>query len=207
MEAVSVKGFANASMADLTSAAGLQRSALQKAFGTRDEIVRAAIHFCADTEASLAHETLRVSSSGREAILSMLEENIRLHRYWPKNSECLFTLNSLVIPPGESGLHEFLSERRRSLSRQIRSRLMQSVDEGELPKNTNCEAVANLCFTILSGLAVRIWDGTPPPLLFRSIEIFVNALGFQSRLVRAREGARRLSRVGGGMKLSKQRRR
>jgi AcrR family transcriptional regulator len=75
MEILSAKGFANTSMADLTSAAGLARSILYKASGTRDEILRAAIRFCADTEASLAHEPLRVSSTGREAILAMFEEN------------------------------------------------------------------------------------------------------------------------------------
>ena len=53
MEILSVKGFAQASMADLTKAVGLGRGTLQKAFGTRDEILRAAIQSFADTEAGL----------------------------------------------------------------------------------------------------------------------------------------------------------
>jgi AcrR family transcriptional regulator len=78
MEVLSLKGFAKASISDLTSAAGLDYRRLHKAFGTRDEILRAAIQFCADNEALLAQEPLRVSPSGKEAILSMLEENVRL---------------------------------------------------------------------------------------------------------------------------------
>jgi AcrR family transcriptional regulator len=178
MEVLSVKGFAQASMADLTSAVGVGSSALRKTFGRRDDILRAAIQFCADTEVCLARESLRVSPTGREAILAMLEENVRLCRHWPASSGCLFTLNAFVIPPQDSDLQEFLTEKRRSLLKQIRSRLARSVAEGELPKSTNCETLANLCLTVLTGLTFRVLDGAPPGLLFRSIELFVNALGF-----------------------------
>jgi AcrR family transcriptional regulator len=186
MEVLSVKGFANASIADLTSAARVGYSALQKAFGTREEILRAAIQFCADFEASLAHEPLRVSPTGREAILSMLEENVRLRRRWPKYCGCLFTFNAFILPPEDAGLQEFLTGRRRSLSKHIRLRLTRSVAEGELPENTNCEGLATVCLTLMSGLMFRALDGTPPGPLFRSIKLFVNLLGFTPRRSQAR---------------------
>src|SRR5580693_5829789 len=88
MEVLSLKGFARTSIADITTAAGVDYRTLHKAFGTRDQILRAAIRFCADTEASLAQEPLRVSPTGRDAILSMLEENVRLHRHWPRYCGC-----------------------------------------------------------------------------------------------------------------------
>jgi AcrR family transcriptional regulator len=181
MEVLSVKGFAQASIADLTSAAGVGYKALHRVFGNRDDILRAAIQYCADTEASLAHEPLRASATGREAIVSMLEENVRLRRHWPRSCGCLFTLNAFVIPPEDVDLQEFLMARRHSLLKQIRSRLAESVAEGELPKSANCEALANLCLTVLSGLTFRVLDGTPPSLLFRCIELFVDRLGFTRR--------------------------
>ena len=181
MEVLSVKGFAQASIADLTSAAGVGPSALRKTFGTRDDILRAAIQYCADAEVSLAREPLRVSPTGREAILAMLEENVRLRGHWPTSCGCLFTLNAFVIPPHESDLQDSLTEKRRTLLKQIRSRVARSVAEGELPKSTNCEALANLCLTVLSGLTFRVLDGAPQGLLFRSIDLFVNALGFAPR--------------------------
>ena len=181
MEVLSAKGFSKASIADLTTATGLGFGALCKAFGARDEILRAAIRFCADTEASLAREPLFVSPTGREAILSMLEENVRLRRHWPRHCGCLFTFNAFVVPPDEAELHDFLAESRRSLSKHIRARLARSVREGELPASANCEALANLCLTLLSGLTFRVLDGAPPGLLFRSIELFVDALGFRAR--------------------------
>jgi AcrR family transcriptional regulator len=189
MEVLSVKGFAKASIADLTSAAGVDYGTLHREFGTRDEILRAAIQFCAETEASLAHEPLRVSPTGREAILSMLEENIRLRRHWPRYCGCLFTFNAFIIPPEDVDLLNFLTERRHSLLKQIRSRLTQSVSEGELPEDTNCEALANLCLTVLTGITFRILDGTPPGLLFRSIELFVNAVGLRPRRSQVRSRA------------------
>jgi AcrR family transcriptional regulator len=178
MGVLSVKGFARTSIADLTTASGVDYGTLHKAFGTRDEILRAAIRSCADTEASLAQEPLRVSPNGREAILSMLEENVRLRRRWPRYCGCLFAFNAFVVPPQDADLQEFLTERRRSLSKQIRLRLAQSVTEGELPQNSNCEVLASLCLTVLSGLTFRILDGAAPGLLFRSLKLFVSVLGF-----------------------------
>ena len=61
------------------------------------------------------------------------------------------------------------------------------MNDGELPEDTNCEALANLCLAVLGGLNLRVLDGAPAVLLFRSIEIFVNALGFtQGRRVSRR---------------------
>ena len=188
-----MKGFAQASIADLTSAAGVGSSALRKLFGKRDDILRAAIQFCTDAELSLAREPLRVSPTGREAILSMLEENVRLRGHWPNSCGCLFTLNAFVIPPQDSDLQDSLTAKRRSLLKQIRSRLARSVAEGELPKSTNCEALANLCLTLLSGLTFRVLDGARPGLLFRSIELFVNAVGFAYRRNTAGPGVARTS--------------
>src|SRR5579862_1606968 len=181
MEVLSAKGFAKASTADLKSAVGPGYGALNKAFGTRDEILRAAIRFCADTEACLAQEPLRVSPAGREAIVAMFEENVRLRRHWPRHCGCLFVFNAFIIPPDEAELQDFLTEKRRSLSKHIRARLARSVREGELPEGANCEALANLCVTLLSGLTFRILDGAPASLLFRSIELFVKGLGFRVR--------------------------
>jgi len=194
MEVLAVKGFAKVSMADLASAAGLARKTLQEALGRREEILQAAIRFCVETEGSLADEPLRVSSTGREAMLSMLEENVRLHEYWPCNCDCLFTKNAFVVPQEDAALQEFLTEKRRALSKQIRARLIQSVTAGELPGNTNCEALANLCFAVLSGLNVRIWDGVPSGVLFQSIEIFIDGLGFRSPGAKSRGTRTRIRR-------------
>jgi AcrR family transcriptional regulator len=190
MEVLSAKGFAKASTADLKSAVGPGYGALHKAFGTRDEILRAAIRFCADAEACLAQEPLRVSPTGREAILAMLEENVRLRRHWPRYCGCLFTFTAF-IPPEDADLQDFLAEKRRSLSKHIRARFARSVREGELPEDANCEALANLCLTLLSGLTFRVMDGAPPSLLFRSIGLFVDALGFRVRRTNLSKKARK----------------
>ena len=180
MQVLSVKGFAQVSIADLTNATGVDERTLQKAFGTRKEILRTAIQFCADTEASLAQEPLRVSPTGREAILAMLEENVRLRRHWPGYCGCLFMFNGFIVPPDETDLRDFLFEKRRSLSKHVRARFAKSVKEGELPDDANCQALTDLCLTILGGLTFRVLDATPPSLLFRSIELFVSAIGFST---------------------------
>jgi AcrR family transcriptional regulator len=98
MQVLSVKGFARASIADLTNATGVDDRTLHETFGTRKDILRAAIRFCADIEASLAQEPLRVSPTGREAILAMFEENVRLRRHWSGCCGCLFNVQRIYHP-------------------------------------------------------------------------------------------------------------
>jgi len=119
MDILSEKGFAKTSIANLRNAADQRYAVLHKAFGTREDILRAAIQSCAETEASLAHETLRVSPTGREAVLAMLEENVRLRRHSPRYCGCLFTSNTFIVPVEETDLHEFLVEKRRALTKHI----------------------------------------------------------------------------------------
>jgi AcrR family transcriptional regulator len=191
MRLLVVKGFADTSMTDLTKAAGMNQRRLYKAFGTKDEIVSAAIRFCAESEACLAHEPLRTSHSGKEAISCMLEENVRLCGRWPRVRGCLFALNAFIIPTQDGSLQEFLSDRRRSLEKRVHDRVTQSVIEGELPEDTKVDAVANLCLAVLGGLTFRVIDGTPKGLLFRSIELFVNGLGFSPQKSRVRRTLKR----------------
>jgi AcrR family transcriptional regulator len=175
------QGLRKTSIADLTKAGRVDYRALRKTFGTRKDILRAAIRFCAETEASLAQEPLRVSPTGREAILAMLEENVRLRRHWPGDCGCLFMFNGFIVPPDETDLQDYLFEKRRSLSKHIRARLARSVGEAELPGDVNCQALTDLCLAILGGITFRVLDATPPSLLFRSIALFVDMLGFTGR--------------------------
>ena len=196
VDLLSVKGFANVSMAELTTAVGIGRSALQKAFGSREEILRAAIFHCADTEACLAYEPLSVCSSAREAIRAMLEESIRLHTYWPRSCDCLFTSNSFIAPPNDAELHKFIGTKRSLVFKRIRSRLIQAVNEGELPEKTNCEALAGLCVIVLSGITVRVVEGAPSAVLFRSVDLFVDTLGFRDRIRRAESSTKASRKIG-----------
>jgi AcrR family transcriptional regulator len=119
MEVLSEKGFTKTSIADLRNGAGRRYRALHKAFGARENILRAAIRSCAETEASLVHENLRVSPTGREAVLAMLEENVRLRRHSPRYCGCLFSSDTLIVPVEETDLHEFLVETRRTRSGEL----------------------------------------------------------------------------------------
>ena len=196
MRLVSAKGFSDTSVAEIAKAAGMKQSSLYKAFGGKDEVVDAAIRFSAETEAALAQEPLRTSRTGREAISCMLEENTRLCGRWPNVCGCLFTLNAYIVPATDASLQDFLSEQRRSLGKHVRARLVQSVAEGELPEDTDIDGAANLCLAVLGGLTYRVIDGAPKALLFRSIELFVNALGFSPRASEVLRASKSRSNLG-----------
>jgi AcrR family transcriptional regulator len=173
-----VKGFDGTSITDLAKVTGLSPGSFHKAFGAKRKIAAEAIRFCAESEACLAREPLRTSETGKEAILSMLEENIRLCGRWPRFRCCLFVLNGSVVSMQDTSPADFVSEQRRSLEKYLRTRLAQAVRDGELPRGIRVDAIANLCLVVMGGIGFRVLDGTPKALLFQSVKLFVNALGF-----------------------------
>jgi AcrR family transcriptional regulator len=71
MKVLSVKGCAKASIADRTRTAGIGYDTVYKEFGTKDDMLRAAMQCCAAIEASRAHEPLGTLTTGRAAIGAM----------------------------------------------------------------------------------------------------------------------------------------
>ena len=162
MEVLSAKGFAKASIADLKSAVGPAYGALHKAFGTRDEILRAA-------DPVLRRQ--RRHAWPRSLCVYRRRAEKPFWRCWKRMCGYAGTGRDTVAASSRSTLLSFLqtrpncrtylTEKRHSLSKHIRARFARSVREGELPEGANCEALANLCLTLLSGLTFRVLDGAP----------------------------------------------
>ena len=181
MQVLSVKGFAKTSIVDLTNTAGVDYRTLHKTFGTRKDILRAAIRFCVETEASLAQEPLRVSPTGEKRFWRCSKRTYGCAGIGRGDCGCLFMFNGLIVPPDEPDLQDYVFEKRRSLSKHISARLARSEREGELSGDASCQALTDLCLAVLGGITFCVLDSTPPSLLFRSIAHFVDMLGFTGR--------------------------
>ena len=173
------KGLDETSIGDLARAAGVSTSTLYKCVGTKQDIFCAAVQEIAEREFVLAQEPLRTSASGREAITGLLEENVRLCLHGPAAFSCLFTFNLLTASMPCARLHAMLLDRRRTVMKQVRTRLAQSVRETELSTEVNVAIVAQLCVAVLSGLSFRARDGVPASTLLSCIELFVDGIGFR----------------------------
>ena len=173
------KGLDETSIGDLARAAGVSTSTLYKCIGTKQDIFCAAVQELAEREFVLAQEPLRILASGRDAIIGLLEENVRLCLHGPAAFSCLFTFNSLTTSMPYARLHAMLLDRRRTVMKQVRSRLAQSVRERELSTDVNVAIMAQLCIAVLSGLAFRARDGVPASTLLSCVALFVDGIGFR----------------------------
>ena len=77
MEVFWRKGYDNASMADLTAAMGINPPSLYAAFGSKEELYRAAIHHFAATESDDILAPLLNAPTAREALEGYLMASAR----------------------------------------------------------------------------------------------------------------------------------
>ena len=93
---------------------------------------------------------------------------------------CMSIVGSLSLQSDNEELRKLLRSTRQATLTAIQDRLDLSVITGELPRETDSQALACLCRTLWSGVSVQILDGVPKPKLFQAIDLFVEMIHFNS---------------------------
>jgi hypothetical protein len=71
----------------------------------------------------------------------------------------MIVLAATNYTPGNQGIHDYLTEMRRSSQESLRGRLRQGVADGELPQGTDVDGMAAFYITVLNGLSIQARDG------------------------------------------------
>ena len=174
------KGYSDASTADLTHAMGISAPSLYAAFGSKENLFREAVELYDSKEGGRALEALHEEKACKEAVRAMLREYVNVFTSFPERRGCLMILGTVTVPNANSELQDIFRQKRLGAQKKIAARLRKAVREGELDAHADVAAIAHLCLTVGNGLTVQILDGVARPALFRSIDLFVDTLGFTS---------------------------
>ena len=147
------KGYEGASMADLTEAMGITKPSLyalfHKALDLYEAEKRAYIRDSLDqpTARGVAEHLLR---GALKAMTSQTE---------PKG--CLGVIHSVACGSEAESIKAEVVARRASVQTAITARFQRAVDEGDLRPDVDPEALANLLYAVLQGMAVQAGSGVP----------------------------------------------
>ncbi|WP_433632908.1 TetR/AcrR family transcriptional regulator [Nocardia sp. CA-120079] len=170
MEVFWEHGYEGSSMSDLTAAMGINSPSLYAAFGGKEELFRAAVGLYGETEGSYTARALREEPTARACIEAMLRDNATAYTHEDKPHGCMVVLAGSTYTTRSETIRDFLVEKRRETTEDIRERLDRGVAEGELPPNTDTAALAGFYTTVLYGLSIRARDGASHTELTRSID-------------------------------------
>ncbi|MGK8512371.1 TetR/AcrR family transcriptional regulator [Nocardia asiatica] len=169
MEVFWEHGYEGASMSDLTAAMGINSPSVYAAFGGKEALFRAAIELYGRTDGGYTDRALREEPTARASIEAMLRDNAAAYTEENKPHGCMVVLAGSTYTTRNTSVRDFLIEKRRETTDDIRHRLDRGVAEGDLPAGTDTAALAGFYTTVLYGLSIQARDGATPAELTASI--------------------------------------
>ncbi|MFJ2836224.1 TetR/AcrR family transcriptional regulator [Nocardia sp. NPDC087230] len=158
MEVFWERGYDGASMADLTTAMGINSPSLYAAFGDKEALFRAAVELYGRTEGSRTARALREEPTAYTAIEAMLRDNITVYTDPELPHGCMVVLAGATYTTRNASVRAFLAEARRHTTADIHARLDRGVADGDLRPGTDTAALAALYSTVLYGLSIQARD-------------------------------------------------
>ncbi len=153
------KGFDGASLADLTTAMGINPPSLYAAFGSKEKLFREATDLYSETEGVEIRSALTGAATARQAVEGFLRASAAAFSRPGDPPGCLIVLGALNSNESNADICQDLRERRAANVAEIRTRLELAIGQGELPATADCEAIAVFYVTVQQGMSIQARDG------------------------------------------------
>jgi AcrR family transcriptional regulator len=159
------RGYEATSMTDLITAMGIASASIYAGFGSKEQLFREAVELYGATEGAEPLRLLETSATAREGVARVLRANAARFTDPATPPGCMVALSALTGTTGDTGLREFLAERRRLVPLSIRRRLERGIEDGDVRDGADVDAVADFYGDVLQGMAIQARDGAERPQL------------------------------------------
>jgi len=158
LEVFWARGYEGATLPELTRAMGINRPSLYAAFGNKEELFRKALdRYLAGPQGFMA-EALK-EPTARAVAEAIFSGFIRMQRGRDRARGCLVVQGALACGEEAEPVRRELARLRQAAVTAFRERFERAVQDGDLPKGTDCAGLARYVATVLNGLAVQAASG------------------------------------------------
>jgi AcrR family transcriptional regulator len=158
LEVFWARGYEGATLPELTRAMGINRPSLYAAFGNKEELFRKALdRYLAGPQGFMA-EALK-EPTARAVAEAIFSGFIRMQRGRDQARGCLVVQGALACGEEAEPVRRELARLRQAAVTAFRERFERAVQDGDLPKGTDCAGLARYVATVLNGLAVQAASG------------------------------------------------
>lgn len=182
------RGFEGASLAELTTAMGINKPSLYAAFGDKAQLFQAALRRYIERNMGYVTDALALPTA-RECAEAFLVGNARAVTMPGRPAGCLSV--QATVAPGDSTEFAVLAKNRAAIQDLFAQRFRHAITEGDLPADADPDELAGFLITLTSGFAIRAADGTPRESLLtmahRAVAAFPAVPGIDSRSVTSNE--------------------
>lgn len=153
------KGYADASMADLTAAMAINSPSLYAAFGSKEALFREAVRTYTDTEGARLWAPMREAATARGAIEGLLLATAEASGQCGRPKGCLLGLSSVQPDSLPQGACSEIRDIRRDALAEVQARLAAGQAAGEIGPDAEVAVMAAFYATVQQGMTFRAREG------------------------------------------------
>jgi len=153
------RGYEGASFNALTEAMDLSASSLQNAFGSKEALFREAMQYYSEGPSAWYAEALAAPVTAREAFEMLIAEIAVNFTRLDLPVGCMVSITAMQTAPDLTSIREFATQARQASQKALADRLRRGIAEGDVPADTDAEALAAYFGTVFRGMAVQARDG------------------------------------------------
>jgi len=158
MEVFWQKGFEGASIAELCAAMDLNPPSLYSAFGDKEKLfLEAADRYANENRESCPYCDEATARGAVEKMLTYAAHEFTETSEHPRG--CLMMMASTTAANSSEALQKWIAQKRNAARDNLRGRIKQGIEEGDVPAGTDATALADFYFTILTGMALNAREG------------------------------------------------
>ncbi|WP_224245981.1 TetR/AcrR family transcriptional regulator [Hyalangium gracile] len=181
------RGYEGTSIADLTEELGITAPSLYSAFTSKAELYREALARYRAQEGALAARTLAEEPTFQAAVSRMLRESAHEFTRPGRPGGCMVSTAVLGCASENEEVARHVASLRGDTLRVLRERVEQAISEGELPADTDAEALARFIGAVVQGMSVQARDGADEAALLAIVETALKAIDASTGASRKRK--------------------
>ncbi|MFI0149519.1 TetR/AcrR family transcriptional regulator [Streptomyces lydicus] len=184
------QGYEATSISDLTRAMGISAPSLYAAFGDKRALFDEVVAEYGRLYGGFISRAVAEEPTARRGVERALREAAAEYTAPGRPRGCLVISAALNISPASAEVAASLREMRRSNLREIASAVRADVAAGELPADTDADALADYVGAVIQGISQQARDGAERTALEAVVELAMRAWPEAAAEPRSAAGAR-----------------
>lgn len=163
-------GYESSSVSELTRVMGITSPSLYAAFGDKKGLFRAAVerYMTRDPNPS---DLVAEAPTARDAARALMEGAVITYTGEETPPGCLLASSAIACSSAAYDIGDELANIRRAVEGTLRDRIDQAVCSGELPLDTDADALTGVILSVVQGMSTLARDGASRDRLFRIVRM------------------------------------
>ncbi len=167
-------GYESTTLADLTAAMGVNPPSIYAAFGDKKGLFLEAVARYVSGPVT-AQSLIEEAADARQAAWGLL--NAAAHGFTGVDTPpgCLLASSAISCSAAAEDVQRELARIRQSVEMQLQHKIMDSMAAGDMPLQTDAQALAGLVMAVIQGMSTLARDGASRDKLLRTAEAAMQA--------------------------------